>query len=467
MQRKKIFILLPDGVGLRNFAYTRFCETGREKGFDVVFWNMTPFDLAALGLDEIRLDGAKTHPLTEIYKRVRQFVEFNLNIRRSGDRIYEAYRFKAPVRGVKSGLKKALTGLLIATHSTDHGLARIRKRIETLERKTGFYDKCKAVLQKEAPDFVFCTNQRHTLTVAPMLAARDLGIPNATFIFSWDNLPKGTMVVEPDWYFVWSDLMRSQLQYYYPFIKSSQVIIAGTPQFEPHYDAAWRMTRAEFCAAHGLDSQKKYICFSGDDVTSSPDDPDYLEDTARAVRQLNQSGHALGIVFRRCPVDFSGRYDDVLDRYGDVIVAVDPKWTSLSSVWSAILPQQQDNALLVNTALHCEMVVNLGSSMVFDFAAFGKPCGYFNYNQPRRRNPQWDIHRCYRFIHFRSMPDRSAVFWIDGSDSIESHILQMLENPLAVVSAAKRWFETVVRHPPFEASKRIWDGISKIIDHER
>jgi hypothetical protein len=34
-----------------------------------------------------------------------------------------------------------------------------------------------------------------------LLAAQQLGIPTATFIFSWDNLPKATMVVETDYYY--------------------------------------------------------------------------------------------------------------------------------------------------------------------------------------------------------------------------------------------------------------------------
>jgi hypothetical protein len=33
-----------------------------------------------------------------------------------------------------------------------------------------------------------------------LLAAQQLGIPTATFIFSWDNLLKATMVVETDYY---------------------------------------------------------------------------------------------------------------------------------------------------------------------------------------------------------------------------------------------------------------------------
>ena len=69
-----------------------------------------------------------------------------------------------------------------------------------------------------------------------MLAARDLNIPTAVFIFSWDNLPKGMLVVEADYYFVWSTHMKNELLYYYSNIKESQIRITGSPQFEGHFD---------------------------------------------------------------------------------------------------------------------------------------------------------------------------------------------------------------------------------------
>ena len=36
MQSPKIFILLPDGIGLRNFAFTNFHQLGIENGFEIV-----------------------------------------------------------------------------------------------------------------------------------------------------------------------------------------------------------------------------------------------------------------------------------------------------------------------------------------------------------------------------------------------------------------------------------------------
>jgi hypothetical protein len=130
-------------------------------------------------------------------------------------------------------------------------------------------------------------------------------------------LPKGIKIIATDFYFVWSEHMKNELQYYYPDIKESQIFITGTPQFEPHYEKQFLNTKEVFFNQNGLDLSKKYICFSGDDVTTSPNDPHYLLDVAKAVEQLNAKGHNLGIIFRRCPVDFSNRYDFVSEKYAD------------------------------------------------------------------------------------------------------------------------------------------------------
>ncbi|MGB8703901.1 MAG: UDP-glycosyltransferase, partial [Gillisia sp.] len=70
MKKKKILILLPDGVGLRNFAFTSFVETGEQMGWEVIFWNQTAFDLSALGFKEIKAQ-PKVRPETDLLKRAK------------------------------------------------------------------------------------------------------------------------------------------------------------------------------------------------------------------------------------------------------------------------------------------------------------------------------------------------------------------------------------------------------------
>lgn len=463
MSNNKIFILLPDGIGLRNFAYTSFYDLGKEKGFDVVFWNNTPFPLNDLGFNEIKIDDAKTHPLTDIYKNVKIQAELNLNIKKTKDNVYNTYRFPFSYSTLKTAIKSIVIQVLTDFYDTEKGLRKIRKKMNFYERKTLFYKQSLETLQKEKPSLVFCTNQRPVLAISPLLAAQDLGIPTATFIFSWDNLPKATMVVETDYYFVWSSHMKKELLFYYPYIKAEKIFVTGTPQFESHFDSSKLLTREMFFQQNKLDVKKKYICYSGDDITTCPDDPKYLEDVSIAVQELNNNGHSLGIIFRRCPVDFSSRFDKVLEDYKNIIVPISPLWEKKAENWNSILPTPKDIVLQMNTIIHTEMVVNLGSSMVFDYASYNKPCAYINYDVHDKIYSHWSVEKIYNFVHFRSMPNGAAIVWLNSPKEIASKIEKTLKDSNETVKHAENWFKIINQHPPQDASKRMWDSIKTII----
>lgn len=463
MQNNKIFIFLPDGVGLRNFAYSNFYSIGQNENLDVIFWNNTPFNLTDLSFKEIKIEDSKSNTFTEIYKNARKEIELNLNIKKTGDKVYDSYRFPRSYNGIKRTIKSVLIDFFTLFYSTNKGLIKVRQKVAQAERKTAYYNESLKTLQTENPAMVFCTNQRPLTAIAPILAAKDLGIPTATFIYSWDNLPKGMMVIETDYYFVWSDLMKKELLFYYPYIQEETIFITGTPQFELHFDKKKLLTKEDFFKENNLDFNKKYICFSGDDFTSSPDDPKYLEDAAIAIQKMKTKGFDLGIIFRRCPVDFSDRYDEVLKKYSDIIIKMDPLWKPFSTSWNAILPTKEDDYLLSNLAEHCEMVVNLGSSMVFDFICHEKPCGYFRYNQKIQLDKTWDIFKCYNYVHFRSMPTQDPVFFMDSPDLIADAIEKALQKNTEVTEAAKQWFKKINQDQPQLASQRIFNAIKKVI----
>jgi len=461
---KKIFILLPDGVGLRNFAYTHFHEIGIKKGNEIVFWNYTPFSLKELGFDEIVVQNPRLHPLTDFYKKAQIQIELSLNIKRAKDNVYNGYRFPISKKNLKEKLKYILLKTLILKNNSNKGIERVKNKIKEKESKTKHYFDSLETLKSEKPDFVFCTNQRITQAVAPILAAQDLGIPTATFIFSWDNLPKGTKILDTDYYFVWSNHMKDELKYYYPYIKEEQIFVTGTTQFEPHFEKELLVSKEKFFNDNNLDANKKYICFSGDDITTSPYDEIYLEDTAKAVEKLNQNGHNLGIIFRRCPVDFSNRYDAVLNKYSQIITPINPKWKKMGELWNSILPTKEDYILQVNTIKHSEFVVNIASSMVFDFIAFNKPCCYFNYEIQDGIHKNWSVNKIYKFIHFRSMPDKNSVYWLTNPDTFSEVFEGILKTTdIEVLENAKKWFEKINLHPANKASERIWNAIEKVV----
>lgn len=458
---KKIFILIPDGVGLKNFAYSSFPTKAREAGLDLVYWNQTSKKLKNEGLKELKLNG-KPRAITDLYKRAKIESELNYFKKKFNDAVYDTYKFPASNSSLKNKVKNSIVSSLVSLYSTQEGVKKLQEKMEQSERKSTFYKQCKSLLQKEKPALLFCTNQRPLKAIAPVLAAHDLGITTCCFIFSWDNLPKGTKVIDTDYYFVWSKLMKEELLNYYPEIKPMQVMITGSPQFETHFKSENIMVREEFLKKHGLDTRKEYLCFSGDDITTSPQDQEYLEDVAKAVKKLNSLGENIGIIFRRVPVDFSDRYDKVIKAYRNIITPIDPAWEKAGDGWNEVLPKKEDQILQTNIIAHTFMVINLGSSMVFDYASHEKPCGFINYNP--KGEMQKDVKVIYNYVHFRSMTE-GAVLWISDRKEIGDVIRRVLEkNDSKVVQNAKEWFQIINQHPVEKATERISYSIQEIIE---
>lgn len=459
---KKVLVILPDGVSLRNFVYSGFQEMAGESGFELVNWNATPLNLKKLGLKETPFDKNGIHWLTHSLKYAKTRTELAISFSRTANPIYHKYFYPPPLRNFKDKVKAKMADFFFWRYGSAKGLSKIRGLIHYWERRTKHYNAVKATLQRERPALVFCSNQRHLNTVSAILAAQDLGIPTAVFIFSWDNLPKAMLFVEADYYFVWSDHMKSELLYYYDHVKPEQIFVTGTPQFDPHGHNHGLLPREDFFAQYALDPKKKYICFSGDDVTTSPHDPTYLEDTAKAVRKLNATGQNLAVLFRRCPVDFSDRYDTILKSYSDVIFPLAPDWQKEGGSWGHVIPKAGDLVRQINTIAHSEMVINLGSSMVFDFAIFDKPCAFVNYNT--KSDVNWSVEKVYSFIHFGSMPSKQAVLWLDSPEAISPTIQAVITGQTTTVSKAKEWLAKITRQPVGQASQSILDAFKQILD---
>ncbi|WP_139958078.1 UDP-glycosyltransferase [Flavicella sediminum] len=457
---KKVFVFLPDGVGLRNFAYTKFPKFGLENNIDTVYWNNTGFDLTTLGLNEIKIENSKTAPLSDIYKRAKIIIELKQNYKKTNDKVYFSYLFPQSYASLKSALKTFLVNLLVFLCNSKKGLAFLNKQMFATERTTDYYKESKATLVKEKPSLIFLTNQRPLSAIAPLLAAQDLGIRTATFIYSWDNLPKGMMVVKSDCYFVWSEHMKEELKFYYPEVQDDQIYIVGTPQFEMHYQSELLIPKEEFYKTYNLTPDKKYICFSGDDITTSPNDEYYLEDVAKAVVALNKKGNNIGIIYRKCPVDFTDRHKYIYEEYKNVITLIDPLWDNLGNSWNRVMPTKKDMNLLASTVHYTNLVINVGSSMAFDYAAQNKPCAFLNYDTEKTNDSVWKMDKIYKFVHFQSMPSKDAVLWINAKEDIESVIMQGLQE--VKMKDALDWYVKICGKHPENSSKVIWKTIKNL-----
>lgn len=461
-----LLLLIPDGVGMRNFLYTDFLDKQLEKGHRVTVW--APQHLIEHLQDDrvvlLALPALKpTTPHIEALRKAWQTVLLRWQAKHFQDTVYLRYIFPGKVHSVKTVLKWLWDRWLQWGNVSPKGAQKLRNGYLKKSRETAYFRACREQLESIKPDIVFCTHQRASTAIAPMLAARELGIPGSCFIFSWDNLPKATLFVEADHYLVWSEHMLQEMQQYHPEVSPEQVHIGGTPQFQPYFDETLFESRQAFCQRYNLDPAKQFICFTGDDFTTSPYDPVYLEHLAEAVQGLNQqAGKQYGILFRRCPVDWSDRYDAVLQQYRELIQVIDPIWAPVAtgSSWNQFVPTREDVALLVNTVRHAALTINIGSTTALDFATLGKPACYFRYNAVE--NGVWDIFKVYRYVHFRSMSGLEPVYWVDSKEELQEVLEKALADTDGRVAQARAWHQRLAQHPLDAASARMGEILENL-----
>lgn len=451
-----ILIVLPDGVGIKNYLHSSVIEHLKSDS-KITIWSPLPIEAFAevkeihninFQYKNISLprESLKVRLLREAitYARLRNNYRLTNNPTILTNWRIPKYSFKAKLLYYLAQIYGYVLGK--SYKSIINAEKRLLSKVSSTKIDSFVND-----LNKLKPKTIFITHQRVVGLLPLCLAAEKLGIKTVSAIFSWDNLPKARLNVRTSKYLVWSNWMKNEMKTYYPEIDSNQVEVVGTPQFEFYFDSQRILDRKVFAKTYGLDYSKKWICFSGDDQLTSPHDQLFLRDLAESLVTEKEE---IQIIFRRCPVDFSSRYDDVLNNFNEIIVSIDPKWNvETETGWTGYFPKYEDINLQVNLAHHCELVTNLGSTMAVDFATLNKPCVYLNYSPLTDNN--WSTEVIYNYQHFKSMEGFEAVNWINRKDDIKSVILQSIKHPNTVANDRNKWIKRIVLHPLNENAIKI------------
>lgn len=440
MRKNKILLLFPDGVGIRNYLYSDvFKNTNAELMLFHNFDDDTAADVKKLtGLSQAFQIPKYKESLKE--KFLRELIclsrlRYNTQITGNNSLLTN---WKSQHNGLVKQLFYKAIEFSVPFFKKYESILKLEKTYQKAIRRTVFYSKIKEMLETMQPDQVFCSHQRGLQCATVFAAAKDLGIPTTTVIYSWDNLPKARMALRAEKYLVWSDYMKKEVELYYPEIDPIQVFVTGSPQFECYGNPENIISKEVFYAKYDLDLNRKIICYSGDDVLTSPDDPQYLNDIAEALIKAGLENE-YQLLLRRCPVDLSGRFEAVVKKHHGLIKEVPPLWLFKNSQqWSMVYPSRDDVSLLISTAYYSDVVVNVGSTMAFDFAMFDKPCIFINYDQEDKKVENWSVKTIYEFQHFRSMPTKDAVIWLNHPDEIAVKLRQTFNS-----NAMKQW-ETIV-----------------------
>lgn len=462
-----IAVLLPDGVGFRNFVFGPFLHEAAKAGTVHVF-HLSDDEWMNAVAPEIR---GKLH-WHRLLPWVEKPVPFVLR-----QTLMSAYMHWVNTPPMHTALRRPPVGSIPrrAAINLSRWMGRFAAspaRMELVDRahraamtRSPGVEQFRRIFQEIRPDVIFCSNQSPLFVIAPVLAARQLGIPSASFIFSWDNLSsKGRILAPFDHFLLWSDHMRKELHRFYPNLRAGCAHVIGTPQFDPYGDPSVLWPREEFFGRIGADPARKLICYSGGDEETSKADPYHV----RALLELVRSGRIQGnpqVLLRPAPIDPGRRYDSVRRDFPELIYA-QPQWKhhpTANPGFYGLMPSAEDVRFLCNLTHYADLNVNFASTMTLDFAIHDKPVINVVFEvttPPLFGSSMWDFVR--GFEHYDPVVNFGAARFAHTRDELAEHANAYLENPALDREGRKRFVDLEVGAPVGESSKRIIEALVEI-----
>jgi glycosyltransferase involved in cell wall biosynthesis len=427
-----VALLLPDGVGVRNFVLGEFAERTAARG-PVLALHALSDDLVARyaalapGFDWRPLLAHRPARLTELLGSATGYAHMYW-LRTAAMRRRLGQPIVAKTRG-RLALIRAARALGRAAASP-RGIATLERLYHAAVERSPAFAHYRALFARTRPAVLFCTQQRAPLAVAPVLAARALGIPTVAFIFSWDNLSSKQRIAAPfEHYCVWSDAMRDELRRYYPDVPCEAIHVVGAPQFDAYADARALWSREEFCRRVGADPARPIVCYSGGDTGTCPDDAHHVAILLRLIREGRIPGEPQ-VLLRPSPVDDGRRYAAVRREFPELLYAP-PAWVhTVPGDWSRVAPLPEDLAMLANVTFHCAVNVNVASTMTLDFALRDRPVvnvAFDASSPPPLERPLRDVY--YRYEHYAPVLTLGAARLAHDADELAAHVRDYLADP--------------------------------------
>ncbi|MET0946684.1 MAG: hypothetical protein ABWY22_14860 [Flavobacterium sp.] len=460
--KKKLGVVITDGVGYRNYIMSNFIEEATQKFEKVIIYSGLP---------------KSTYTLTQENVEIKELQVFNEG---KSTWVFRKFKEVAHLQRYKSfyGMEDILAVGYPRTNTPRSILTKViylithffhsHPFILFIEKLQFFtfanHDVTKSYLKlliADKPDCVFFTHQRPAYLAPFLYSVLKLKIPVSTFIFSWDNLSsKGRMLGAFDYFLVWSDLMKKELLHFYPKVKPEDIEVVGAPQFESYTMDIYPTDKPSFFEKFNLEETKKTICFSCADSSIGQNDALVIETIVTAIRN-NTIKFPCQLLVRTSPAEDGLRFQAIKEQFPEIIWNI-PKWKltreNHSQNWSQRIPTIEDFIDLKSVLQYVDLNINMCSTMSLDFMIFDKPVINTVFGNPQ--NKLYDDQRFLHYTHYKNVVDSGAVTIAKNQEELINSINFALENPNDKIQEQKALITIQIGKPLQGTSKRIAEALS-------
>lgn len=260
-----------------------------------------------------------------------------------------------------------------------------RRRFAAALQKHPVAERYRVRLQEVGARVVAAFSPEGVREMALIEAANSLGIPTVVMIRSRDNLAaKIPHLPFASLYLVWAEVTRDFLLHMYPETRPGQVQVVGSPQFDRHLKADFRLTREEFFRQVGLDPARPLVVYTSATPGLIDHEVNITQHLAEAVRD-GKLARGAQLLVRGHPRGFGSDYPLLKRVYAGV--AVYPRPTAVpyrspeheAGVVGLIL---EDEGMHLATLAYQAVQVNVSGTMSVDSAVLDKPVVNVYYDIP-------------------------------------------------------------------------------------
>jgi hypothetical protein len=464
---KTLGLVITDGVGVRNFVHGRFLHVACGSFQKVVLFSGVP--IGSLGhitcnnLDVVPMELFSESRWSSFWRKTAEMAHL---FRFQTPAMREIIKMNHPKGWNAFAFRNRISWVLARIFSFLRLQALVGNVYESSLYKDPIAVKYKQWLSDYNVDMLFFTHQRPP-QIAPMaIAGKQLGIPTVAYIFSWDNLSsKGRMPVLFDRFMVWSNLMKSELLQFYPTLDSSDVAVTGTPQFETYVydDFGWsRLQLNRYLSLTDTDN-RRIICFSCGDVSTSPNDAVYIDVIASAIAN-GELGNNLMLMVRTSPAEDGSRFEALISKYPSILWNI-PDWQLSNPThpepWSQRVPTIDDIHCLKSILQHASVSVNMCSTMSLDFALWDKPVINPVFGSVGNDLGLFPDRKYLKYDHYAKVIETGAVTICATPDELVTAIRAALAKPAQYQYERKQVLELEIGQPLKGTSERF---VKQLID---
>lgn len=421
-----IVAIVPRGEVIRNFEYSgTFEQISSRAGLSLLAVSMNS------GInDQLLAKYSNVFPLDEVHEA--WIVRFQREILDTAHGRWlwsraaqERWRIRdLEAKTLRERLVRKAKKLICRPFSNRFGLGLLTKSERTCSRMLANDHRYRNLYKRLKPALVFNGSHVHSRNATyAVQSAQWLGIPTATFIFSWDNLTsQGRIMLPYDYFLVWNETLKVQLLEMYDWIKPEQVFVTGSPQFDFHFRPEFYLHREEYCQKIGADPQRPIIFYATGMANHMPGEPEIVEGIADMFKSIDPKTPPQ-LVVRVYPKDNSTRFDEVKRRRRDILF-LDSQWDQ-----SWLTPRFEDSYDLINAIRHCSIGINVASTISLELCMFDKPVINVGYNPPSVDCKELSYADYYEFDHFKSVVESGAVQVADSKEEMKHLIMSNLASP--------------------------------------